>query len=131
MVASPTSTLREIAPRLPRRDDCLFYHSFTLPEGDIAGMWDLRAQPRRYLGEVDFSGRSVLEVGPASGFLSFHMEAAGAQVTCLEPPMSYLWDVVPLVGSTRRAGARHFPSRSGACATRSGTCTAPWIRGCV
>lgn len=98
MAAGPTSGLQEIAPRFPAREACVFYHSFTLPEGEVPGTWDLRAQPHRYLGEVDFDGRSVLEVGPASGFLSFYMEAAGAQVTCLEPPMSHLWDVVPFEG---------------------------------
>ncbi|MEO7548420.1 MAG: hypothetical protein ABIT82_08365 [Ramlibacter sp.] len=90
--------LKEIAPRAPAREDCFFYHSINLPEGEVQGIWDLRAQPHRYLGEVDFKGRSVLEVGPASGFLSFWMEGAGAQVTCLEPPMSHLWDTVPFEG---------------------------------
>lgn len=87
-----------VAPRSPAREDCFFYHSFTLPEGEVEGVWDLRGNPRSYLGEVEFKGRTVLEVGPASGYLSFHMEAKGAQVTCLEPPMSRLWDAVPLAG---------------------------------
>lgn len=88
----------EIVPRLPAKDECQFYHSFTLPEGEIVGMWDLRAQVKAYLGDVSFQGRKVLEIGPASGFLSFYMERDGAQVTCVEPPMSYLWDVVPFEG---------------------------------
>ena len=65
----PTQISLDVAPRFPARDACQFYHSFTLPEGEVPGIWDLRAQPHRYLGEVDFNGRSVLEVGPASGFL--------------------------------------------------------------
>lgn len=90
---------REVPPRQPRREDCLFYHSYHLPDGEeVTGDWDLRPQPDAYLGHVDFAGRSVLEVGPASGFLSFHMEDAGASVTCLEPPMSHLWDAVPFEG---------------------------------
>lgn len=40
----------------------------------------------------------MLEIGPASGFLTFHMEGEGATVTCLEPPMSHLWDIVPFEG---------------------------------
>ena len=87
-----------ISPRTPRREDCNFYHAYTLGEGEVPGAWDLRPATDQYLGEVDFQGRSVLEIGPASGFLSFHMEAAGAQVTCLEPPMSHLWDMVPIEG---------------------------------
>ncbi|GFZ93432.1 hypothetical protein GCM10011497_24420 [Elstera cyanobacteriorum] len=84
-----------IPPRFPRREDCEFYHSFTLPDETVDGQWDLRAAADAYLGEVDFKDRSVLEIGPASGYLSFHMERAGAAVTCIEPPMSHLWDIVP------------------------------------
>lgn len=87
-----------ISPRTPRREDCCFYHSYTLAEGEVVGDWDLRLATDQYLGGVDFHDRSVLEIGPASGFLSYHMEAAGAQVTCLEPPMSHLWDTVPIEG---------------------------------
>ncbi|WP_207806970.1 class I SAM-dependent methyltransferase [Parazoarcus communis] len=87
-----------VPPRKPRREDCRFYHSYTLADGEVVGDWDLRLATSEYLGNVDFDGRSVLEIGPASGFLSFHMEAAGAQVTCLEPPMSHLWDTVPIEG---------------------------------
>lgn len=92
------AALREIAPRFPAREDCFFYHAMTLPEGEVDGIWDLRAQTHPYLGEVGLAGRSVLEVGPASGFLSFWMEAAGANVTCLEPTLEHLWDVVPFEG---------------------------------
>lgn len=89
----------EIPPRLPRLEDCSFYHWFTLPDGrEMTGTYDMRGHASRYLGDVDFDGRSVLEVGPASGFLSLHMEAAGGEVTCLEPPMSHLWDIVPFEG---------------------------------
>ena len=82
---------RRVQPRSPALHDCDFYHSLTLPTGEIAGQWDLRPSPETYLGHVDFKGRSVLEIGPASGFLSFHMEHAGATVSCLEPSMSHLW----------------------------------------
>ncbi len=87
-----------ITPRYPNREDCDFYHSFTLPGGQVLGQWDLRPKTEVYLGHVDFAGQSVLEIGPASGFLSFYMERAGATVTCLEPPMAHLWDVIPSEG---------------------------------
>ncbi|APW44329.1 glycosyltransferase [Rhodoferax saidenbachensis] len=91
-----TPSLREISPRAPRREDCDFYHSYTLADGEeVTGQWDLRPDSFAYLGDTGVTGQSVLEIGPASGFLSFYMEAAGASVTCLEPPMSHLWDVVP------------------------------------
>lgn len=92
-------TMREVMPRFPRREDCWFYHSCDLDDGsEVIGEWDLRPDPFGYLGDICVTGRSVLEIGPASGFLSFYMEAAGATVTCVEPPMSHLWDVVPFEG---------------------------------
>jgi glycosyltransferase involved in cell wall biosynthesis len=98
-----------VPPRQPRREDCQFYHSFTLPDGEeVTGTWDLRPSTATYLGDVDFAGRSVLEIGPASGYLSFHMEAAGAEVTCLEPPMSHLWDIVPFEGFDTEKWRRNF-----------------------
>ncbi len=79
----------------PHLQDCSFYHSFDLANGEIIGQWDLRKHAAQYLGGVDLNQRSVLEVGPASGFLSYYMESHGANVTCVEPPLSYLWDTVP------------------------------------
>lgn len=102
------AALTEIAPRRPLREDCLFYHALNLPEGEVGGTWDLRANAHSYLGEVDFRNRSVLEVGPASGFLSFWMEASGARVTCLEPSLEHLWDVVPFEGFDTQAWRETF-----------------------
>lgn len=82
----------------PPFEDCRFYHTITSPDGDIRGEWDLRGNVDAYLGNVAFDGKSVLEIGPASGFLSFHMERAGASVTAVEPTMERLWDVFPLEG---------------------------------
>lgn len=104
----PDPKLMYIQPRIVKLEDCDFYHSFTLPEGEVIGHWDLRDNWQPYLGHVDFSGRSVLEIGPASGFLSFCMERAGAQVTALEPPMSHLWDVVPSQGVDLPAWRANF-----------------------
>ncbi|MBI3515382.1 MAG: class I SAM-dependent methyltransferase [Proteobacteria bacterium] len=81
--------------------DCEFYHS----------QWDLRPRTREYLGSVDFANRSVLEIGPASGYLSFYMEAAGARVTCVEPSLERLWDTVPLAGFDIAGWRRDFARR--------------------
>jgi O-methyltransferase len=90
-------------------DQCLFYHSVDLgPGSQVQGQWDLRPAVDAYLGQVDFAGRSVLEVGPASGFLSFHMEQKGAAVTALEPPMQHLWDSIPLAGFDLEQWRRDF-----------------------
>ncbi len=100
-----------ISPRTVKLQDCEFYHSFTLASGEVVGQWDLRDNWQAYLGHVNFAGQSVLEIGPASGFLSFCMEHAGAQVTCVEPPMSYLWDVVPSHDVDIAAWRAHFSGR--------------------
>jgi 2-polyprenyl-3-methyl-5-hydroxy-6-metoxy-1,4-benzoquinol methylase len=61
--------------------DCFFYHTIDVPgHGTINGDWDLRPGIRDYLGQVDFLGKRVLDVGAASGFLTFTMEKQGAQV---------------------------------------------------
>jgi hypothetical protein len=97
-----------IAPRQVKFEDCDFYHSFNLANREVVGHWDLRDSWQAYLGHVNFAGQSVLEIGPASGFLSFQMERAGAQVTALEPPMSHLWDVVPSQGVDIAAWRKDF-----------------------
>jgi len=88
--------LVEIHRAPPSLDECRFYHTVDLPDGERRGQWDLRPGVQAYLGGVSFKGKAVLEIGPASGFLSFHMERAGAAVTAVEPPMERLWDFVPM-----------------------------------
>ena len=102
-----TTPLFATYPR-PARQDCSFYHSFDLAEGEVIGQWDLRQHAAQYLGGVSLDQHSVLEVGPASGFLSFYMESQGARVTCVEPPLSYLWDTVPFEGYDFAAWRREF-----------------------
>ena len=76
--------------------DCHFYHRLEVPGlGETDGPWDLRAGVSEYLGHVALAGKTVLEIGPASGFLSFWMEGQGAKVTCLEPDIEHFWDLVP------------------------------------
>lgn len=62
------------------REDCFFYHTIDLADGTtIEGHWDLRGRYADYTGHVDFRDARVLDVGTASGFLSFSAEAAGAR----------------------------------------------------
>lgn len=98
----------EIPPRSPERHACNFYHSVALPDGEVIGQWDLRGAEDAYLGNTDFAGKTVLEIGPASGHLTFHMERAGAQVTCLEPTLAHLWDRVPFEGADTLGWMEHF-----------------------
>jgi hypothetical protein len=79
-------------------EQCLFYHTTDLPTfGTVKGFWDLRGKENRYLGGVNLKGKRVLEIGPASGGLTFHMEREGADVVSIEAPvnhrMEYCWDI--------------------------------------
>lgn len=80
-----------------RLSDCRFYHVFDIPEhqtGDMCCEWDLRGQADDYLGNFQFNGKRVLEIGPASGFLTYEMEKRGADVVALEKA-SMTFDCVP------------------------------------
>ncbi len=60
-------------------DDCFFYHSMDLPGfGEVRGHWDLRGRFNDYIGGVDLKGKSVIDVGAATGFLTFAAEQSGA-----------------------------------------------------
>ena len=74
------------APKqIERLEDCWFYHSMDLPEfGTVHGGWDLRGRIDDYLGHVTVSGKRVLDVGTASGFLTFEMEKKGADVVSFD-----------------------------------------------
>lgn len=75
---------------------CFFYHTIDLPDvGTIKGHWDLRDIAAEYLGRVEFCGQRVLEIGPASGFLTSWMEKQGAEVVSVEQQESDVWDFVP------------------------------------
>jgi 2-polyprenyl-3-methyl-5-hydroxy-6-metoxy-1,4-benzoquinol methylase len=75
---------------------CQFYHRMDIPGvGEVGGQWDLRACIREYLGNYDFNGKRALDVGTASGFLTFSMEKFGADVVSFEMTSGDKWDVVP------------------------------------
>jgi SAM-dependent methyltransferase len=60
-------------------DDCFFYHTMELPGfGEVRGHWDLRGRFNEYIGGVELAGKSVIDVGAATGFLSFEAEKSGA-----------------------------------------------------
>jgi SAM-dependent methyltransferase len=67
-------------PRVVERlEDCYFYHTMELPGfGVVRGHWDLRGRFEEYVGGVSVNGKSVLDVGAATGFLSFEAEQRGA-----------------------------------------------------
>jgi len=77
-------------------DDCAFYHTIDIPGyGLQTGDWDLRPSVQQYLGRVEFTGKRVLELGTANGFLCFHMESQGAEVVAFDMDDRQTLDVVP------------------------------------
>lgn len=81
------------------REDCDFYHTSELPGGEvIPGAWDLRGHEPEYLGGVDLAGRSVLELGPATGHLTFYLERIGAGVVGFDVGWDRSVDLLPRPG---------------------------------
>jgi hypothetical protein len=59
-------------------DDCIFYHTLDLPDlGTVMGHWDLRGRFKDYVSAVKLESRRVLDVGTASGFLTWEAERNG------------------------------------------------------
>jgi hypothetical protein len=96
-MTTETSKIRRVeAQRGLAVDDCDFYHTVEVPgHGIVAGQWDFRGTEAAYLGGVAFDGRSVLEIGPATGYLGFWMERQGAALTVLDLGPDNEWDFVP------------------------------------
>lgn len=69
------SSLLERPRFVDRLEDCFFYHAMELPEfGLVKAHWDLRGRFDEYVGGVDVAGKSVIDIGAATGFLSFEAE---------------------------------------------------------
>jgi len=81
------------------REDCEWYHTSVLRDGEvIPGAWDLRGGEAVYLGDVALGGKRVLELGPASGYLTFWMERSGADVVGVEAGFDIAVDLLPVHG---------------------------------
>lgn len=79
--------------------DCKFYHSFSFPDGTVIdGDWDLRNCVQDYLGNIDYKDQRIIDVGAASGYLSFEMEKMGADVVSFDMPDGSYWDVLKYRG---------------------------------
>jgi SAM-dependent methyltransferase len=81
-----------------KKEDCDFYHTIELPNETITGNWDLTKCVNDYLGRVDYKNKRVIDVGTASGFLSFSMEKKGAEVVSYDMPNSAYWDQLKYAG---------------------------------
>ena len=79
--------------------DFVWYHAFELPDGTVLpGVWDLRGHESAYLGGVELAGKRVLELGPATGALTFYMERMGAEVVSFEAGFDVSIDTLPVKG---------------------------------
>ena len=79
--------------------DFVWYHTFELLDGTVVpGAWDLRGSEADYLGGVDLVGKRVLELGPATGYLTFAMERMGAEVVAFDVGFDVSVDVLPFFG---------------------------------
>src|SRR5262245_6015090 len=89
-----------VAPRVVTDvQSCFFYHRMNVPGvGLVGGHWDLQETTDAYLGHESFAGKRVLDVGAASGFLTFEMERRGADVVSFDMAPDGRWDIVPLAG---------------------------------
>lgn len=83
-----------------RQEDCIFYHSFDLPDGrSITGDWDMRGKFDDYIGHVNLAGKRVVDFGTASGFLSFEAEKRGADVVSFDADSTARYTRLPHAGS--------------------------------
>ena len=92
------SEFSPVEPRAcPHKEDCLFYHSATYPDGStIDGVWDIRGVFEQYIGNYPLKGKTVLDVGTATGFFAFEAERAGAaSVTALDAFSASEFERVP------------------------------------
>jgi hypothetical protein len=66
-------------------EECDFQHTMLLPTyGTQEGQWDLNDRFDDYTGRVPLAGKSVLDVGTATGFLMFEAEKRRATVTSFD-----------------------------------------------
>jgi hypothetical protein len=80
------------------KEDCEFYHWLDLPSETVSGQWDLRGRIGDYLGNTSVKGRSIIDVGTASGFLTFEMEKHGAEVVSFDAASAKDIAFIPLYG---------------------------------
>jgi len=69
----------------PQLQECFWYRTVDLPGiGVVEGQWDLRGKFGDYTGHVNLAGKRILDIGTASGFLTWEAEAAGAEVVSFD-----------------------------------------------
>jgi SAM-dependent methyltransferase len=80
--------------------DCVFFHSMDLPRsGRQTGVWELVGRFEDYIGHQELAGRTVLDVGAMTGFLTFEAEKRGATATAFDATSAALWRELPIPGT--------------------------------
>ncbi len=83
----------------PAQADCFFYHVMDLPQaGRVGGEWDIAPWFDDYIGRVDVAGKTVLDVGTASGFVGLECERRGAEVIAFDLASAAQIGMVPFAG---------------------------------
>lgn len=85
-----------IMNKIPK--NCAFYHVQEIPglKKPTEGSFDLRKNIDLFLGSCNFKNKKVLELGPASGFITFYLENKGAKMTCIDLSIKKdKWDTIP------------------------------------
>jgi SAM-dependent methyltransferase len=71
-------------PESIRFEDCFWYTTMNVPgHGVVRGDWTIDDFDQ-YVGGINVAGKSVVDVGCASGYLSFEAERRGARVTSFD-----------------------------------------------
>ena len=90
--------------------NCKFYHVQEIQGLDkpTKGPFDLRKNIYQLLGNCDYKNKSVLELGPASGFITFFLENLGAKVSCIDLSIKNdEWDTIPHVNVNWKKNTFH------------------------
>jgi tRNA (mo5U34)-methyltransferase len=110
--------LRDAGPRIPHNLERYFwYHTIDLGNGLVTpGQYDYRDTITDFGFPDDLSGKSVLDIGSATGFFAFEFERRGAHVTSVELPSLYELDRFPgqdVETNIRKIQRMMFPRKSG------------------
>lgn len=94
-----------------------WYHTIDLGHGLITpGCYDYRTTVQDFHFPSDLNGKTVLDVGSATGFFAFEFERRGAQVTSVELPSLQDLDVFPgqtVEQSIRKIQRMMYPRKPG------------------
>jgi len=104
ILATRRESLFPYHPEMPwpkaAQKDCMFYHAMSFPNGaSIEGPWDIQDSFGDYIGNYPLRGKTVLDVGTASGYLAFAAEQHGAVVTATDMLSAVEIERLPFEGS--------------------------------